>query len=148
VLVTVTRFVSDDDSTASLVAVDDEFVCFGIEDEKRAHKIPAETRIPAGCYPVVLRHYGGFHKKYLLKFPDWHEGMLEICHVPLFSDVLIHIGNTEADTAGCLLVNAGVSTAGGRIRGSASAEAYKRLYSKIVQAALAKDLYIEFTDED
>ena len=51
----VDRFVSDDDSTISRVNVDGQFVCFGLEDEYRADKVPGETRIPAGTYRVTLR---------------------------------------------------------------------------------------------
>lgn len=145
-LIQALRFVSDNDTTASIVAVDDKFECFGIEDEPRAHKIPSETRIPAGTYPVRVRTHGGFHNRYSEKF-DFHQGMLEICNVPMFTDVLIHIGNDDDDTAGCLLVNAGVNTSG-PIVGMSSTGAYKKLYSHVIQAALDGELHIQIEDGD
>lgn len=55
----VSRFAADDETTISLVTVDGEFVCFGLEDEYREIKIPGETRIPAGLYQLKLRKHGG-----------------------------------------------------------------------------------------
>ncbi len=57
----VDRFVSDDDATISKVAVDNQFVCFGLEDEFREEKIAGETRIPVGNYQITLRTEGKFH---------------------------------------------------------------------------------------
>jgi hypothetical protein len=62
--------------------------------------------IPAGTYELKLRTFGEHHEKYSLKFPDIHKGMLWVTDVPGFTDILIHIGNTEKDTKGCTLVGA------------------------------------------
>lgn len=145
--ITVSRFVSDKDATLSHVHVDDKFVCFGLEDEFRADKVPGETRIPAGCYAIKLKTFGGFHGRYARKFPFLHRGMLQVCDVPDFTDILIHIGNTDDDTAGCLLVGLGCTTAGG-ISISSSSMAYQKLYQIVVDAAIAGDLTIEYIDFD
>ena len=81
-----------------------EFLCFTLEDEYRAEKVMAETRIPAGIYDICLRTEGGHHAKYSKRFADIHRGMLELQEVPNFTHILVHCGNTEQDTAGCLLL--------------------------------------------
>lgn len=146
-IITVPRIISDNDATLSTVSVDGVFECFGLEDEYRAFKIPAHTRIPAGRYRVGLRTFGGFHSRYAARFPEMHQGMLQIMDVPNFTAVLIHIGNTDEDTAGCLLVGAGCNTAG-EITVSSSVLAYKAFYAKVVEAAANDDLWIEYIDED
>lgn len=146
-LITVERILSDSDATLSIVQVDDEFVCFGLEDEHREHKIPGETRIMAGHYKVGVRNVGGFDSLYRKKFQGMHQGMLQILDVPHFEHILIHIGNTDKDTAGCLLVGDGASTSG-EIRVTNSTSAYKKLYNKVIHAALDGNLEIIYMDED
>lgn len=93
-------------STASQMLVDGRHLCFVIEDGYNAVKVPGQTRIPAGTYPVLRRRNGRFFDQYSKEFG--HKFSLELGNVPNYSDVLIHIGNSKEDTRGCLLVNAGV----------------------------------------
>ncbi len=86
----VDRFTSDNESTISRVLVDGRFVCFGLEDEYRTSKVPGETRIPAGKYPVRLRTTGSTHEKYANRYGASHHGMLHIQQVPGFEYILIH----------------------------------------------------------
>ncbi len=74
--ITVERIVSDNDTTISLIFINGGFTCFGLEEEYRKDKVPAETRIPAGNYRVGLRTVGDFHARYSRKFPGLHRGML------------------------------------------------------------------------
>ena len=143
----VNRFTSTNNASLSLVSIDGAFECFGLEDESRVFKIAGETRIPAGIYDMVLRTFGGTHLRYASKFPEIHKGMLEICNVPSFTDVLIHIGNTDRDTAGCLLVGANANTTG-TLSLSSSRTAYTRLYEKVAMAAEEGRLSIEVIDAD
>ncbi len=143
----VVRNKSTDDATLSTVYINDKFECFGLEDEHREDKIAGETRIPAGKYKITVRDVGGFHGRYSRKFPSFHQGMLWVRDVPGFEYILIHIGNTEKDTAGCLLVGQNANTSGELSVGS-STRAYKKLYSKVIDAALAGDLTITYVDED
>lgn len=145
-LITVRRIKSNLDATLSAVFVNDEFQCFGLEDEYREDKIPAETRIPQGVYDIRLRTVGGFHGRYSKKF-DFHEGMLELVDVPNFKYVLIHIGNTDEDTAGCLLVGQGANS-GSELSLTNSRKAYIHLYLKVISAAKSGNLKIEYIDED
>jgi len=120
---------------------------FTLEDTHRNIKVYGQTRIPTGVYPLRLREYGSFHDKYKEKF-DWHEGMIEICDVPDFSDVLIHIGNDDDDTEGCLLV---ANTASQNLTESGfvgqSTDAYKRVYLNILKALkTGEDVRLKIVD--
>lgn len=79
------------------------YLCFTLEDEYRAKKVFGETRIPAGKYPLKLRTEGTYHNKMLERFPRLHRGMIWVDSVPGFQFILIHPGNDEKDTAGCIL---------------------------------------------
>ena len=141
------RILSDNDATLSLVYLDGEFICFGLEDEYRADKVPSETRIPQGNYKVGVRQVGGFDARYRAKFGSWHKGMLHVLDVPEFEHILIHIGNTDEDTAGCLLVGMGANTAN-ELSISNSTAAYQLLYTKVIDAAKADDLIITYVNSD
>ena len=143
----VDRFTSDRESTISLVSVDGQFICFGLEDEHRTKKVFSETRIPAGVYEIRVRTWGGFHQRYSERLP-YHQGMLEICKVPDFADILIHIGNNEKDTAGCLLVGMGCYSAEGNMSLQASTVAYELVYKKVIDAALDARLRISIINND
>ena len=73
--------------------------------------------------------------------------MLWIRDVPNFEYILIHVGNTDENTDGCLLVGEGGNT-GGELRVTQSANAYAKLYQQVVHAAEANDLSIEIVDRD
>jgi len=136
----VLRFSSGKDSTSgALFSVDNgikKFLCYTLEDEYRANKKYGETRIPAGTYKIQLRTVGGFHQKYSTRFHTIHKGMLHIVNVPNFDYVLIHCGNTDEHTAGCLLVgdtqNNNMVEEDGFI--GRSTAAYKRIYPKVAKA--------------
>jgi len=132
------RFSSDSDSTLGLLHNMNgkpKFLCYTLEDEHRTVKVWGETRIPKGRYKLKIRNYGGFHNRYKTKYNAFHKGMLEICDVPNFSDVLIHIGNSDDDTAGCVLLGdsqrQNITKAG--FIGNSS-DAYERAYRFIIQA--------------
>ena len=146
--ITVNRFISDNDSTISAISIDGKFECFGLEDEYRDHKVPGETRIPADEYQIGVRKVGGFHHRYSKRFPDFHRGMLEVVGVPFFKYVLIHIGNTEQDTAACLLVGLGCYTKQNDMSIQSSVAAYKSLYKRVIDAAEENQLSIEYIDND
>ena len=125
-----------------------EFLAFTLEDQKQTQKVYGETRIPEGTYEIKLRTEGGFHQRYSAKFPTFHKGMLHLQDVPGFEYVLIHIGNTDDDTAGCLLVGedaVGNQRTEGKILKSTSA--YKRVYGHVAAALAAGErVYITYTD--
>lgn len=144
----VDRYLSTNEATLSHVYVNGEFYCFGLEDEFRAVKIPGETRIPAGSYKITLKTWGGFHERYKVdrRFREYHQGMLWVREVPDFENILIHVGNTEKDTAGCLLV--GMVRDETRMVIYRSAEAYEKLYRRVLPAAEQNRLYVTYKDSD
>ena len=130
----VLRFSSQEDSTSGLLFLEKndklEFLCYTLEDEYRDTKKYGETRIPAGTYNLTLRQEGGYDAKYSKRFADIHKGMLWVRSVPGFEYILIHCGNTDEHTAGCLLLGDSqknnILTKDGFIGGST--QAYKRVY--------------------
>ena len=112
------------------------FLAYTLEDEYRKEKVYGETRIPNGTYKLALRTVGGYNEKYKRRFPDFHVGMLHVTNVPNFEYILIHCGNTDEHTAGCLLV--GDSQENNQITKDGfigkSTQAYKRIYPRIAEA--------------
>jgi hypothetical protein len=151
----VLRFSSQTDSTSGLLFeltdIGKKFLCYTLEDERRALKVRGETRVPAGTYKIKLRKEGGFNAKYTKKYGGFHRGMLHICDVPNFEYILIHTGNTDEHTAGCLLVGDSqennVIIKDGFI--GKSGNAYKRIYPAIAKAIeLNEEVTITYTDYD
>ena len=132
----VVRFSSQKDSTLGLLfEVTDkkrEFLCYTLEDEYRDDKVMHETRIPAGTYEITLRTVGGFNSRYSDRFADIHKGMLWVRDIPGFEYILIHCGNDDDDTSGCLLL--GNTQTENLISDGfvgSSSVAYKRVYTKV-----------------
>lgn len=147
----VLRFSSHSDSTLGAlfdVTNGRKFLCFTLEDEHRDVKVRGETRVPAGTYEIKLRKEGGFHNRYSDKFGSMHRGMLHVQNVPNFQWILIHIGNTDENTEGCLLVGDSAEqniTKEGFIGQSTSA--YRRIYPPIARA-LERGEKVEITYVD
>tara|TARA_R110002051_G_scaffold52237_1_gene99364 strand:- start:929 stop:1390 length:462 start_codon:yes stop_codon:yes gene_type:complete len=149
----VLRFSSESDSTNGLlldVTEEIKFLAYTLEDEYRKHKKSKETRIPAGTYKIELRDEGGFHKRYSKRYPNIHRGMLHIIDVPNFEYILIHTGNTDEHTAGCLLI--GNSQENNQINKNgfigSSSNAYKRVYPLIAKAIEKEGVTIQYIDLD
>ena len=135
----VLRFSNGTDSTNGILfEVEDKrkFLAYTLEDEYRDEKKYGETRIPEGTYELALRKVGGYNEKYKKRFSDIHIGMLHVTNVPNFEYILIHCGNTDEHTAGCLLV--GDSQENNQITKDGfigkSTQAYKRIYPAIAEA--------------
>lgn len=152
----VLRYSSAKESTLGLlfdISEKRKFLAFTLEDEYREEKVKHETRIPAGTYAIQFRTEGGFHSKYLKKFKSpFHKGMLHLQNVPGFEYILIHGGNDDDDTSGCLLVgNDAKSNVSGKSKGKIldSVQAYKKIYPPIADALEAgKSVGIEYIDYD
>jgi len=136
------RFSSSRESTLGLLfleklespreVISRSFMAYTLEDQAQSgQKVAGETRIPAGRYPLIERAHGGFHRRYKARW-KWHLGMIEVADVPGFSDVLIHAGNTDDDTAGCILVgDSQVQNLTERGFIGSSRVAYKRVWEAI-----------------
>ena len=97
-VLTVVRKWRTGDATIGELYVNGSFECYTLEDPVREGdifqvKLPGETAIPAGPYPIELT-----------LSPRFKEVLPLIIDVPNFEGVRIHAGNTAADTAGCILV--------------------------------------------
>ena len=145
---TVVRTQFGTDATNGLLFIDGIFECYTLEDQYQAVKVMHETCIPEGTYDIKFRKPGGFHAKYTERYKNAHYGMLHIQDVPNFTYILIHTGNTDEHTSGCLIVgetqqDLEVSKDG--FIGS-SAVAYKKMYAKVAKQLLQnKDVTIEYT---
>lgn len=115
------------DYTLSRVSIDGFFQCYSIEDEIRNVKLKGETCIPAGTYKVEKRYSPKFSPK------TGHE-MLWVKDVPGFQYILIHTGNTDDDTEGCLVVGDRIGQLNGQRAVLDSKIAYYKLYEKITKA--------------
>lgn len=133
------RFKSNKEATLGKLYIDGQFECFTLEDQKQKTKVMHETRIPEGNYNIKLRTYGKWHSRFQEKFPALHKGMLQICDVPGFSDILIHTGNTDDDSSGCILVGKNVDEINFRILAGQSTAAYVPMYTKVLSAFNKKD---------
>ncbi len=143
----VERSIESQEATLSHLRIDGRHFGWGLENGFRPVKQAGQSRIPAGLYSVRPRHHGGFHQCYQVRFPDWHRGMLEITRVPGFTDILIHIGNSADDTAGCLLVGAvPLISEAGTLRVAGSTGSYSGLYRTVIDEAQADRLEIRFQD--
>jgi hypothetical protein len=148
----VIRFNKGEDSTNGIlfdVTNERKFLCYTLEDESRKEKVYGETCIPEGKYRINFRAEGGYHAKYSKRFADIHMGMLEVCDVPNFKYILIHCGNTDEDTAGCLLV--GDTQENNNIKKNGfigrSTAAYTRIYPDIADAlSRGEEVTIEYRD--
>tara|TARA_R110002153_G_scaffold5922_1_gene27345 strand:+ start:246 stop:701 length:456 start_codon:yes stop_codon:yes gene_type:complete len=143
----VIRFNSKEDFTDGLMYINGEFQVYTLEDEQRSVKVFGETRIPNGRYKVKLRNIGGFDSKYLKRYgADFHKGMLWVKDVPNFEYILIHVGNDDGDTAGCLLTGmTNNADEKGFIGGST--DAYKKIYPPIRDAILkGEEVFINYKD--
>lgn len=151
----VNRFADNGEATLGILYIDGIFECFTVEDqEQKGDKVMHETRIPNGTYDLKLRNEGGYSAKYAKKYGDLHKGMLCVHNQPnwkielngkSFQYILIHTGNNDDHTSGCLLLNDAVS--GSTFTGSSSVNAYKRIYPKIAKFLLdGGDVKIEYKD--
>lgn len=115
-------------------------ICDTLEDKWRdlaggEKKVNGRTCIPDGEYDVTMNVRS---PKYVAKFEQnpnhslaYTDGFIpRLLHVPYFDGVLIHTGNTDRDTEGCVLV--GKYLGGDSISGSVMA--FKKLYDMLDKA--------------
>ena len=150
----VLRISSQKDSTSGILfdVVNNKrnFLCYTLEDEQRDVKVWGETRIPAGRYKLSLRKEGGFHTRYNAKYGAMHKGMIHVNDVPGFEYILWHTGNTDENTAGCLLLgntqSSNIVQKDGFV--GSSVNAYKDVYPYVAAAIEQGDVYVTYIDYD
>src|ERR1700693_4982561 len=92
-IIKVERKVFNENDTIGILYVDGFHFCYTLENVIRKVKVEDKTAIPAGTYKVELRFS-----------PHFQKVLPHILNVPDFEDILLHPGNTEIDTHGCILV--------------------------------------------
>ena len=136
------------DATNGLLFVNGVFECYTLEDQYQAVKVMHATCIPEGTYDIKFRTVGGFHEKYKKKYGNSHYGMLHLQDVPNFTYILIHAGNTDEHTSGCLIVGETQQDLDISDDGFVghSGKAYVKLYNKMAkELLLGKSVTIEYT---
>ena len=128
--------------TISNVYVDGVKICDAIEDTDRGltqdmsissiqlHKIYGYTAIPSGTYKVTLNVISPKYSKVPFYIQVCKGKVPRLLDVPGYDGVLIHTGNTEKDSLGCIII--GYNTQKGMV--TQSREAFKKLYSILSQA--------------
>lgn len=117
-----------DQSTIGDLFINGQFECHTLEDVVRPVKIKGMTAIPAGTYEIIINFSQRFQKQ-----------LPRLLNVPNFDGVLIHAGNTAADTEGCLLVG---QTQSRDMIGSSRA-AFDALFPKLQAATATEKIFIE-----
>ena len=136
------------DATNGILLVDNVFEAYTLEDQYQAVKVMHETCIPEGTYDIKLRTVGGFHEKYKKRYGNDHYGMLHLQDVPNFTYILIHQGNSDEHTSGCLILGETQQDLDLSDDGfiGHSGVAYKKLYKKVAkELLLGKKVSIEYT---
>ena len=145
---TVVRTQFGTDATNGILLVDGLFECYTLEDQYHAVKVMHETCIPEGTYDIKFRTVGSFSERYKKKYGNAHYGMLHLQDVPNFTYILIHAGNTDEHTSGCLIVGETQQDLDLSDDGfiGHSGKAYLKLYNKVAkELLLGKEVTIEYT---
>lgn len=122
------RIAAHEDGTFGVMLVDGVPFCVTLEEEQGGNK--KDTAIPAGKYKV--KAYSG------TKF----KGVFILLDVPGRSAILIHWGNTEDNTAGCILLGKEYGKVGNKFGILRSIDAFTAFKSKV-----PKEFVLEITDD-
>ncbi len=103
--------------TIGKLYIDGQYFCDTIEDIDRGLtqdmplktiqriKLPKETAIPKGTYKITLDVISPKYSTKDFYIKNANKGRVpRLLNVPGYEGVLIHCGNTAADSAGCLIV--------------------------------------------
>lgn len=130
--------------TIGKLYIDDNYFCDTLEDTDRgfskdtpiteiqAKKVPGKTAMPTGEYNITMNVISKKYSKRLFYKQNCNGGRVpRILDVPGFDGILIHIGNTDADSHGCILV--GKNKQVGKVLDSTNT--FKNLYNKMKAAS-------------
>lgn len=117
-----------DESTEGTLTVDGVQECFSLELPVK-DGLPGSA-IPPGTYPVVLAGSPKFLSSSDLWVQRFASTIPHLINIPNRTDILIHWGNSAADTEGCILVG---QSRGEDFIGSSRA-AFEALHAKMLAA--------------
>jgi hypothetical protein len=119
------------DYTIGSMFINHTYFCDTLEDRvrdiERDGKVYGWTAIPEGVYKVILN----ISPKFKRKLP-------RLLNVPYFEGILIHRGNTAADTYGCILI--GENKVKGKVINSTQ---YEIKLVQLIEDAIARGEVIE-----
>jgi hypothetical protein len=121
------RVAANQDGTFGVFIIDGVPICVTLEEEQGGNQ--KDTAIPAGNYETETYSGTIFKDVFILK------------NVPNRSAILIHWGNTEDNTAGCILVGQYYANFNGKTGVAASVNTFKQL-----RALLPNKFTLEITD--
>lgn len=146
------RFFKGPKYTVGHLYIDGKYFCDTIEDKDRglldsmslseiqSKKISSETAIPRGTYKVTLDVVSPKYSKRDFYIKVCKGKVPRLLNVKGFEGILIHAGNTEEDSAGCILV--GMNLERGKVL--KSQETFRKLY-KMLSGAKLRGEYIQIT---
>ena len=141
-MIVLKRIYKGKDYTIGHIYIDGEYVCDTIEDTDRGLtdqmseqeiakiKVANQTAIPTGIYKLTLDVVSPrfIKKPYYYSFC---KGKLpRLLKVKGFDGILIHKGNTQKDSSGCIIV--GYNKVKGKVINSQ--EAFEKLYKRLEQS--------------
>ena len=147
--VDVIRYFKNDKWTIGVWVWNTAAQCFTLEDAYRTEKVKGQTRIPAGLYELELKAIGTsrFDTRGWNMPPLRYHGMLRVKDVPGFQEILVHPGNSDEDTEGCILVGLVSNLVVGQVQSSAAA--YIKIYQPVADLIKKGErVTILFQDED
>ena len=135
------------DYTIGHLYVDGQYICDTIEDTDRGLdsnmplsklqqlKVKHETAIPYGTYTILMNIISPKYSKKQYYMDICKGRVPRLNNVPVYDGVLIHCGNTAADSSGCILV--GYNKVKGKVINSKVA--FEKLYAILYNAYTNND---------
>ena len=115
-----------EERTLGKLYINNEFFCDTIEDKYRdlskEKKVYGKTCIPFGTYKVIIN-----------MSPKYGRLMPRLLDVPHFEGILIHSGNTEQDSAGCVICG---KRSGQKVINSR--DTFNRLFNRLEKYSIIK----------
>ena len=153
------------DSTRSNIFIQSKPSGFKLLEDpvKDGPKVHGEMAIPAGIYPLGFYDSPKFaHQFYtmddinIIEKKEWEKlpkikrdlyhkhKVIWVKNVPNYQYILLHWGNTSADTEGCGLVGSSFGKLGNNSAVLASKQAYIKFYAKVAPLVAKGNQFIEY----
>ena len=114
--------------TIGSLYINNQYFCDTLEDNIKLKKVYGSTAIPTGTYRISMNITSNKFSSRSWAIP--YKGKIpRLLNVPGFDGVLIHPGNTDKDTYGCILV--GENKVKGQVINSQNI--WKKLMEKLLQ---------------